>query len=201
MMDKAHEQDMCLDEALIAFKEKEWEGRPAHAPDPLDEMFVEMIEKELGSEKAEWASSILHTKPDPDLVLAPGMWLRYPDDPPYIIRVEILKCGKKSSRVFQNGWTKPRVLSNRTLIRYRKTVPLTTDNPPKWIKKGRNSAIPYLACAGRSSRLWRVCARLARSVTGYFLLGLWTSCTDIVFARLGLCGNTSMTTRCSSRPC
>ena len=200
MMDKAHEQDMCLDEALIAFKEKEWEGRPAHAPDPLDEMLVEMIEKELGSEKAEWASSILHTKPDPDLVLAPGMWLRYPDDPPYIIRVEILKCGKKSSRVFQNGWTKPRVLSNRTLIRYRKTVPLTTDNPPKWIKKGRNSAIPYLACAGRSLLSKMACARPASDARACLPIGFWTSFWILERSRSEPCGNTLTTTRCSSRP-
>lgn len=145
----------------------------AHEPDPLDVNLCDMIEKEVSPEKARWARKLLNIRQTPGLVLTPGLWLRFPKDPPSRIRVEVIAVGKGRCRVFKNGDFETHTIDIPTLLRYRKTL-VPPGTAPSWLYPGAHFLDPL---APRLDARWVVRTVQSRRFTARHLgdgtFGAW----------------------------
>ncbi len=115
----------------------------ASAPDELDEKMVAMIAAEVSKEKGEWARKILNVDPTPGLVLKPGLWLRYPKDPPEKFRVEVVRVAPTICQVFTENCTDLVTILTKNLLRYRPTIPPSPEElVPTWLKPGAHFLDP-----------------------------------------------------------
>lgn len=106
-------------------------------------------------------------RPNPNLVLASGMWLRYPFDKDWP-RIEVISHGRHNSIVFCECECLPTLVKTSSLFYFEKVTRPEASPMPSWVRPGAIFRDEYTGEPWEICTIYGDCCSIMRTTSGTF---------------------------------